>query len=186
MDNAYAAQLRARVQSIFDRQCDLTLPPWPRTADGKLIPEKDYNKLAAKTCGGVLLDRKLIYTTQNPRGFETCDILAPDGTLVHVKNIDASAPASHLFAQGANSAHTLSFDDEARAEFRHRVEKAGGDPELVTDHPSAVVFAIARNSATAFTAERLYSFSHVTLARTCIDLEARGIPVYVIPIDRAT
>jgi uncharacterized protein (TIGR04141 family) len=185
MDNAYAAQLRSRVQSIFDRQCDLTLPPWPTTNDGKLIPEKDYNALAAKACSGVLLDRKLIYTTQNPRGFETCDILTPDGTLVHVKNIDASAPASHLFAQGANSAHTLSFDDEARAEFRQRVQRVGGDPELVKHQPSAVVFAIARNSAKPFTAETLYSFSQVTLARTCIDLEARRIPVYVIPIDRA-
>lgn len=186
MDNAYAAQLRQRVQAIFDRQCDLQLPPWPRTSDGRMIPELDYNKRAAQSCGGVVLDRKLIYTTQNPRGFETCDVLTPDGTLVHVKNIDASAPASHLFAQGANSAHTLSFDDEARAEFRARVEKAGGDPDLVKDHPPAVVFAIARNSAKPFTAERLYSFSQVTLARTCVDLEARGIPVYVIPIDPAT
>lgn len=185
MDDAYAAQLRQHVQSIFDRRCDLQLPSWPRTADGKMIPEQDYNKLAARACGGVLLDRKLIYTTQNPRGFETCDVLTPEGTLVHVKNIDASAPASHLFAQGANSAHTLSFDEEARAEFRTRVEKAGGDPELVKDHPPAVVFAIARNSANTFSAETLYSFSQVTLARTCVDLEARRIPVYVIPIDRA-
>jgi uncharacterized protein (TIGR04141 family) len=185
MDNAYATQLRSRVQSIFDRSCGIALPPWPTTNDGKLIPEKDYNTLAAKACDGVLLDRKLIYTTQNPRGFETCDILMPDGVLVHVKNIDASAPASHLFAQGANSAHTLSFDDDARAEFRQRVQRAGGEPTLVKDRPPAVVFAIARNSSRPFTAESLYSFSQVTLARTCIDLEARGIPVYVIAIDRS-
>jgi uncharacterized protein (TIGR04141 family) len=185
IDNAYAVQLKQRVQAIFDRPCDLTLPAWPTTPDHKLIPEKDYNALAAGACGGVLLDRKLVHTNQNPRGFETCDILTPDGTLVHVKNLDASAPASHLFAQGANSSHTLSFDEEAREKFRTRVIEAGGDPKLVQDKPPAIVFGIARNSDKAFTAESLYSFSQVTLVRTYLDLEARGIPVYVVPIDRA-
>ena len=186
MDGAYAAQLQRRVQEIFDRQCDLQLPPWPSDEDGEMIAEKDYNRLAADACGGVLLDRKLIYTSQNPRGFEACDILARDGALVHIKNIDASAPASHLFAQGANSAHTLRFDEDARTQFRQRVTSAGGNPLLVQDRPPAVIFGIARSSTTTFGAETLYSFSQVTLVRTCNDLEARGIPVFVMPIDRAS
>lgn len=183
--NAYAAQLQQQVQSIFDRSYDIELPAWPTNDDGNLIAEKEYNFLAAQACGGVLLDRKLIRTAQNPRGFEACDVLLPDGALVHVKNIDASAPASHLFAQGANAAHALGFDDQARTEFRKRVVNAGGTAELVKDRTPAVIFAVARNSAKPFTADSLYSFSQVTLARTCIDLEARGIPVYVVPINRA-
>lgn len=186
IDNAYAAQLQRQVQAIFDRQSSLQLPPWPTRPDGKLIHEQEYNAHVAQLCNGLLLDRRLVYTSQNPRGFETCDILAPDGTLVHIKNFDASAPASHLFAQGANAAHTLSFDEEAREKFRALVVAAGGHKEQVKEKPPAIIFGIGRNSAEPFNAESLYSFSQVTLVRTVLDLEGRGIPTYVVPIERST
>lgn len=183
MDDAYAVELAARVQQIFDRQWPERLPPWPANSPGDKVEEKHYNQLAADSCGGVLLDRKLIRTSQNPRGFETCDILTPDGSLVHIKNIDSSAPASHLFAQGHNSAHSLMSDNQARQELARLVESVGGDPALVTAKPRAVVFGIARRSGAPMTAGTLYSFSQVTLVRTVNDLEARGIAVYVVPID---
>ncbi|WP_180279546.1 MULTISPECIES: DUF6119 family protein [Rhodococcus] len=182
MDDAYAADLAKRVQEIFDRNWQGELPPWPPDREDEKIEEKHYNKLAADACGGVLLDRKLIYTLQNRRGFETCDILTSDGDLVHVKNIDSSAPASHLFAQGHNSAHSLMSDNQARTKFKKRVEDAGGDPHLVKKKPPAVVFGIARRKGKLFTAETLYSFSQVTLVRTVNDLESRGIDVYIVPI----
>lgn len=183
MDAEYADQLEKRVQEIFDRQWDTALPPWPEDCAENECHEKDYNLIAAEACGGLLLDRKLIYTKQNRRGFETCDILTPDGTLVHVKNIDSSAPASHLFAQGHNSAHTLMSDNEAREKFRERVARAGGDPGLVKLKPPAVVFGIARRKGKPLTARSLYSFSQVTLVRTVDELDARGIPVFITPIE---
>jgi uncharacterized protein (TIGR04141 family) len=183
MDDDYAAQLQRRVRSLFDRRPPVALVAWPRGQDGELIAEQEYNELAASACGGAVLDRKLVRTSQNPRGFETCDIFTADGILVHVKNIDSSAPASHLFAQGANSAHALSADEEAREKFRERVAAAGGDPDRVGNKPPAVIFAIARKSDEPFNAESLYSFSQVTLVRTFDDLEARGIPAFVLSIE---
>ncbi|SEQ69448.1 sporadically distributed protein, TIGR04141 family [Arthrobacter sp. OV608] len=183
MDSDYANHLAKRVQEIFDRQWDVELPHWPEDSGENECHEKDYNAIAAKACGGLLLDRKLIYTRQNRRGFEACDILTPDGTLVHVKNIDSSAPASHLFAQGHNSAHTLMSDSEARDKLRALVTKAGGDPELVKSKPPAVVFGIARRKRKPLSAESLYSFSQVTLVRTVDELDARGIKVFVAPIE---
>jgi uncharacterized protein (TIGR04141 family) len=182
MDSDYADQLRDRVQQIFDRKWDRSLPPWPPNTDEKTWHEEAYNKLAGAETGGVVLDRKLIHTKQNSRGFEACDILMPDGALVHVKNIDSSSPASHLFAQGHNSASILASDSEARAKLRTRVEANGGSPSLVKSKPPAIVFGIARRSGKPFTAQTLYSFSQVTLVRTVDDLESRGISVYVVAI----
>ncbi|OQQ35578.1 hypothetical protein A5N72_19290 [Prescottella equi] len=182
MDDTYAVELAKRVQQIFDRSWEGELPPWPPNPENEKFEEKHYNVLAAEACGGVLMDRNLIRTKQNRRGFETCDILTPDGCLVHVKNIETSAPASHLFAQGHNSAHSLMSDNQARAEFKRLVEAAGGDPALVTSKPPAVVFGIARRGGEPFTADTLFSFSKVTLVRTVDDLEANGIKVFVVPI----
>lgn len=182
IDENYAAQLQDRVSEIFGRVTDLTLPPW-QLKNGKMISEEKYNKIAAKAIGGVVLDRKLVTTVQNRRGFEACDVLAPDGALVHVKKADGSAPLSHLFAQGHNSAHSLVHDNEARTKFRKLVEKQGGNPDLVKDKPATVIFAIARSAGQKFGPDSLYSFSQVTLVRTVDDLAARGISVYVVPIE---
>lgn len=182
MDEKYAQQLQSRVRDIFGHTWDVELPPW-RYVDGKKIDEETYNKEAAEHVGGTVLDRHLITTAQNRRGFETCDILAPDGALVHVKKADGSAPLSHLFAQGHNSAHSLMYDNQARAKFRALVEKHGGKPDLVKDKPSAVVFGIARYTGRPFGPDSLYSFSQVTLVRTVDELAARGIDVYVAPIE---
>lgn len=182
MDEKYAQQLQSRVHEIFSRTWEVGLPPW-RYVDGKKIDEETYNKDAAKQIGGTALDRHLITTAQNRRGFETCDILAPDGALVHVKKADGSAPLSHLFAQGHNSAHSLMYDNQARTKFRALVEKHGGKPDLVKEKPSAVVFGIARYTGQAFGPDSLYSFSQVTLVRTVDDLAARGIDVYVAAIE---
>ncbi|SIL04263.1 sporadically distributed protein [Mycobacteroides abscessus subsp. abscessus] len=184
MDDKYAAQLQTRVREIFSGTWESTLPPWKKQG-GNMISEEQYNVDAAKHLGGWVLDRQLVTTTQNRRGFETCDILAPDGALVHVKKANASAPLSHLFAQGHNSAHSLMHDNEARAKFRKLVTEKGGNPDLVKRKPAAVVFAIARSASgkDAFDPGSLYSFSQVTLVRTVDDLNAAGIKVYVVPID---
>jgi uncharacterized protein (TIGR04141 family) len=182
MDEDYASQLRVRVREIFNRSWNTTLPPW-EYKDGKKVDESKYNKAAAEAIGGLNLDCQLIRTTQNKHGFEASDILAPDGAMIHVKKADASAPLSHLFAQGHNSAHSLMYDNEAREKFRELVASKGGDPDRVPNKPPTVVFGIARNEGEPFDPDGLYSFSQVTLVRTVDDLAARGIDVYIVPID---
>lgn len=131
MDQRYAEKLRAQVTTIFDRQPPVQLPGWPAGHD-----EAAYNAHAAKLLGGTLLDRKLIRTSQHPRGIEACDVLDPEGTLIHVKNLDGSAAASHLIGQALVSADALLYDDEAREAFRQRVVDAG---EILTTCQTASV-----------------------------------------------
>ncbi|MFF8310441.1 DUF6119 family protein [Streptomyces lydicus] len=91
----------------------------------------------------VCLDRRLIKTAQHPHSFEAADLLAEDGTLIHVKRDASSAPLSHLFAQGRVSAGALRFDAEARTEFFRRVrEQHPGHPVGEDFTPREVVYAI--------------------------------------------
>ncbi|WP_272865345.1 DUF6119 family protein [Mycobacteroides abscessus] len=77
----------------------------------------------------------------------------------------------------------MMHDNEAHEQFRTLVTENGGNPALVMDKPTAVVFAIARYAGEQFDPDTLYSFSQVTLVRTVDDLTAHGIKVYVVPIE---
>jgi uncharacterized protein (TIGR04141 family) len=178
MNQNYAQRLKNRTQAIFDRDPGLVLPEWPSGAD-----EAAYNALAAAAIGGTLLDRKLIYTELHHRGIETCDILAPDGTLVHVKNLDSSSPASHLLAQALVAADALLHDEDARAKFREKVVAAGGDPSSIPDKVQRVVLGVARKGS-ALTADSLFTFTQVTLVRGAAALQGRGVDVYIATIPR--
>lgn len=105
MASDYAEKLGKRVQAIFDRDAPVHLPSWPADSEGD---EAWYNQMAARELSGAVLDRRLIYTEFHRRGIEVCDILLPDGVLVHVKNLEKSAPASHLIAQALVSADCAS------------------------------------------------------------------------------
>jgi hypothetical protein len=76
MDQDYAQKLKAQVQAIFDRGPGGDLPQWPAEYD-----EAAYNKLAAKTLGGALLDRRLIYTDLHRRGIEVMRCLTLTATI---------------------------------------------------------------------------------------------------------
>lgn len=179
MNQGYAQKLKNQTQAIFDRTAGITLPDWPAGMD-----EADYNIVAANSLGGTSLDRKLIYTEFHHRGIEACDVLAPDGTLIHVKNLDSSAPASHLLAQALVSADALLYDEDARAKFRAKVVAAGGDPASIPDKVQRVVLGVARKGAPP-TADNLFTFTQVTLVRGVAALQARGVDVFVVPIQRA-
>ena len=114
---------------------------------------------------------------------KACDVLASDGTLIHVKKIDSSAPASHLIGQALVSADALLHDSEAKDKLRERVVAAGGDPSLVPDKISRVVLGLARTNAPP-TAETLFTFTQVTLVRGVQALEGRGVNVFVASISR--
>lgn len=179
MDLNYAKQLDDRVKQIFAEPAGLTLPPWKTFDD-----EAEYNKKAAEALGAVLMDRKLIQTTQNKRGFEPSDLITDKDVYVHVKSATSSAPLSHLFSQGANSAHALQQDQEARTKLKQRVKERGGDPDLIGAKPKKIVFAIrAKKVGQTITPDDLYSFSKVSLVRVFDELESRGIEVRVVGID---
>jgi uncharacterized protein (TIGR04141 family) len=178
MDQDYAARLQRQVQAIFDRPSEIVLPPW--TSD--LAEEQHYNKHAALAIGATMLDRDLIRTDLHRRGIEACDLVTPRGLLIHVKNLDSSAAASHLVAQALVSTEALLFDEDARTKLRAKIAAAGGDPGWLAERPTAVALGLAR--ATAVTAADLFTFTQVTLARLDAVLSARGVTVAVIPIVR--
>lgn len=180
MASDYAAKLSRRVKEIFDRDSGIHMPAWPVDSGED---EAAYNKRAAKTLGGVLLDQKFVYTDFHRRGIEMCDILLKDGTLIHVKNMDTSAPASHLLAQALVSADALRYDEQARQRFKKIVTRSGGNAADVPDTIERVVLAVARKTR-PITATDLFTFTQVNLVRQTTALESQGVQVFVAPIIR--
>ena len=179
MDLDYAKQLDDHVRNIFAKQAGVTMPAWYAPDD-----EEAYNRKAAQELGAVLMDRKLVQTTQNKRGFEPSDLITTNDVYVHVKSASSSAPLSHLFAQGGNSAHALQYDEEARKQLRSRVQQRGGNEDLIGAKPRKVVYAIrSKRIGESLIADDLFSFSKVSLVRVFDELEARGIEVRIASID---
>lgn len=178
MDQDHADRLRAQVAAVFARDCGVSLPDWmPEYPD-----ESVYNVAAGQAIDAIVLDRKLIHTQLHRRGIEPCDLITSDGLLVHVKNLKRSSAASHLIAQALVSTDALLYDHEARRALRTKIEAAGGDPALLKDRPDSVVVGMAKS--TALTADDLFTFTQVTLARHDAVLGAAGVTVYVAPIVR--
>lgn len=180
MDTDYAYLLDSRIRSIFARQPPVDLPDWDTS---RCADEGAYNEMAAPLVGGVMLDRRLLRTRQNPRGFEACDIITSTGGLIHVKHVDRSSKASHLIAQAIVATDALRHDNEARQRLRDAVVDAGGDAEFVQDRPSSVVLGMAR--AGSFDGQGLFSFTQVTLARLDMSLADIGVELSIAPIRRS-
>lgn len=179
MDLSYAIKLNERVNEIFAKPSGLKMPPWKKSED-----EAAYNHNASKYLSAVLMDRRLVQTPHHSRGFEASDLIVGHDVYVHVKSATSSAPLSHLFAQGSNSAHALQFDSEARNELRKRVKEAGGTPNLIGAKPRKIIFAIRPNKIGGqIDPDNLFSFSKVTLVRVADELEGRGIEVRIAQIE---
>lgn len=180
MGQRYAQRLRTIVQSIFARPSPIALPEWHVDEQ-----ENDYNRRAADVLHRLFLDRKLARNEAHPHGIEICDLLAPDGTLIHVKNIEhGSSTASYLIAQALVSAEAMRYDEEARQQFEHVVEAAGGRSVQLPQSISTLVLGMARNRP--LDADNLFTFTQVTLARGVNALQARGIDVFITPILKTT
>ena len=179
MDTDYAVQLDSRIRQIFAREPPVDLPSWDKS---RYVNEAKYNGMAASTLGGVVLDRRFVRTTQNPRGFEACDIITPKGDLVHIKNVYRSSEASHLIAQAVVSTSALRYDNEARQKLREIVVAAGGAAEWVKRRPDSVVLGMARSRPVS--ASDLFSFTQVTLSRLDISLALSDVQLTVAPIHR--
>lgn len=177
LDQRYAEKLKVQTKAIFDRGPQIELPEWPRGHD-----EAAYNQLVAGAVAGTLLDRRLIRTDLHHRGIELCDVLFPDGILVHVKSIESSSPASHLLAQALVSADALLYDNQARAAFRERVEAHSRGMMKIPEPVHTVVLGLAHKGR-PITCDDLFTFTQVTLVRVA-QLQGRGVDVFVAPITR--
>ncbi|MET7471663.1 DUF6119 family protein [Micromonospora sp. NPDC005686] len=175
--------LREEIARILNRPPTVALPPWTK----KLANEDCYNREAAKQHPGlVLLDKKLLRTEQHPRGIEACDLLGPNGELIHVKRASGSSPLSHLFAQGVTSFDALRYDAQARTRLRDLVRAQPGGRDLPEDfRPRTVVYAIALSGQRAVTVESLFTFAQVALYQAVKTLRTEGVDVEVVAIPPA-
>ena len=177
MDTEYAERLQRHVEEIFERSVPISMPTWDTT---QYPDEHSYNAMAASTIGGLMLDRKLIRTTQNPRGFEACDIITPNADYIHVKHTSKSFPASHLVAQVAVAADALRHDNEAREKLREVIVAAGGDGDWVPTRLKSIVLGMARSDPV--TPSDLFSFTQVTVTKLDTSLAEVGIRLTIAPI----
>ena len=155
------------------------MPEWDTT---QYPDESAYNVMAATTVGGRMLDRRLIRTTQHPRGFEACDIITSNADFIHVKHTPRSSAASHLLAQTVVAADALRHDNEAREKLRELVVDAGGDRCWVPTRIQSIVLGMARRDR--LTPSDLFSFTQVTVARLDTSLAEAGITLTIVPIER--
>jgi uncharacterized protein (TIGR04141 family) len=188
---AYLRRLQDRIERILANKTSEALPLWPkmhklhkRSGEPHIGPatEAIYNdNVVAALDGYYSLDRKLLQTEQHPRGFEACDILTPENALVHVKRLDDSVSASHLFNQAIVSSEALRRQVDALEKFRHRVHQiSSGQRELPPDfRVKRVVLAFAGAAATT---DNLFTFSQVTLSRCAQRLSELEIALEIAEI----
>lgn len=181
MEEDYPTLIRKRTEEIFQRESPIKVIPWTK----EHADEKEYNVELAKAIGGVCLDRQLIAVGDGGGRIETCDVLLKDGVFVHVKRINASAPASHLLSQALVSADVLTYDEEVRNALRNQLRSVGEDPDSYECSPKKVVLVMVKDNE-ALTADSLFTFTQVNLSRQDKALANRGVDVYVVPICRTT
>jgi uncharacterized protein (TIGR04141 family) len=179
----YHQQVHDEVEGILTRStCDLDLPAWQPG-----MHERDYNLHVADVRRGfTCLDRQGVTTRlHRTHGVEICDLLGPDGELIHVKKARGSAPLSHLFAQGMVSAQTLLYDPAARESFRELVRESTEGRVEHNGEPRKVVFAVLLRDGGSLSADDIFPFSQVTLCRTAQALQGRA-EVGILPISRGS
>jgi uncharacterized protein (TIGR04141 family) len=114
-------------------------------------------------------------------------VLGPENELIHVKRAKGSAPLSHLFSQGLNSAQSLiAGPATVRDQFIDSVVSVHHGRTLPRDFkPTKVVYAILLENGKTLTLDTLFPFSQATLAHAARILNTYGIKVEVIGIPAA-
>lgn len=181
----YVRASRDAITPLFAAAPSVTLPPWSLSR-GRA--ENDYNRYVAARSGGRLLCLDRNQTVRNPLGIgsslEICDLLGPENELIHVKRAKGSAPLSHLFSQGLNSAQSLITGPAVvRQQFIESVASVPHGRTLPRDFkPAKVVYAILLDNGKALTPDTLFPFSQATLAHAARILNTYGIRVEVIGV----
>jgi uncharacterized protein (TIGR04141 family) len=176
VDDGLNHRLSERLARIFAAEPPIHgLPLWPTG-----VGEPEFNRSLADALGGVNLDRRLVRCETNPRGFESCDVLTPEGVFVHVKAVGRSTGASHLFAQAGVSALALREDASARAGLIKVVEAQGGDPAWIPDIPRQAVLVMGNRRK--IDAESLFSFSRMRLLRLVDECRRQQVELTIAPV----
>ena len=172
----YERYVRAEAARVLSSVSRLTLPPWPGG-----VSERDYNEsVAGHDPAYLALDRRLIRTQVHPRGVEHCDLLGPNGELIHVKRLRASEEASHLFSQALVAVEQLLHDPMGRAEFARIVAEQSRGARKAPEPVTKVVLAIAGRGK--LDVDDLFTFSQVTLVRLNQYLKSWGVDLEVVAI----
>lgn len=192
-----ASSLVNQVDSIVSAIPTMTvsLPPGrPGESEG------DYNaRAAAGSTELTLLDKHLVAPDGATTKIEFCDLIATDGSLIHVKRKSRSSTLSHLFAQGHVSAEAL-VDGQLRNQVRAAITKAAGAADASTwlafvppggvapeRDKVTVTYAVIANSKRKGV-EWLPFFSRLTLMQTVRDLNRLGftnIALARVPVEEA-
>lgn len=137
----------------------------------------------------------------NPKGvsnanLEPCDFLSRTKQLIHLKDSEASAPLSHLWSQGLNSAEALVSDSKFRTGFRDAAKKREADygrsgfvallPTAAKITPSeyAVVYGVLKPKSKRTGHLNLPFFSKVALRAAAERITLMGFPVELHLIEK--
>jgi uncharacterized protein (TIGR04141 family) len=159
--------------------------------------EPAYNERMARDFPNDLLhlDAKIVRPGGASTGIEFCDLLAKDGSLIHVKRKSRSSTLSHLFAQGTISARTLLSDSEFRDAVRAAIiDKAGPGSAapwlaLVPDGHSSVdarnfkVSYVVLTKPMGTSADWMPFFSKLNLMQHGRQLQTMSFPVLMTRLD---
>ncbi|WP_343980279.1 DUF6119 family protein [Pseudonocardia aurantiaca] len=166
------------VARLLSRSASIELPNWPQD-----WTEANYLAAAGQSGRGLLvLDRVLIPIPGGGR-FEPCDLLGPNGELIHVRRARTSASFGHLFNQALVSTELLLRSAEARNSFIELVSDRSVDRRLPADFsPRVVVLSFPSNEAPEVSMREIPAAARITLARVSQALEDLGVTLYIVGI----
>jgi uncharacterized protein (TIGR04141 family) len=170
-DQDNLARLHEQVTEVIEsnRASYPALPTWIR--GGPAGTENQYCRQVAKLSGFTCLDTKLIRTPMRSR-VEMCDLLGPDGELIHVKWLESAASASHLFEQARLAIAAFRDEpDQVLAAVRSQVSKVTSGRRTVDRISPTIVVAAGRRP---WSAETLFTMSQVGLLNLARDVRAMG------------
>lgn len=162
-----------------------TTPKLPRFDPGTDNNESEYNERVARENPDdfALLDRDLV--SYGGTRLEVCDLFSSKREFIHVKRYGgSSAPLSHLFAQGLNSATAWLADADYRDAANallpdaFQIERCRRRPD-----PSeyTVIFAVVSRSKKAIE-QSLPFFSRLSLRNAARQLQSVGYQVALVKI----
>ncbi|GAB2859379.1 TIGR04141 family sporadically distributed protein [Lentzea nigeriaca] len=171
LDGEAVQQLRGGLAELIDnlRITYPDLPTWDRgSADGS---ENTYCEQVSTLPGFTCLDTKLISTPMRSK-VEICDLLGPNGELIHVKWLESAASASHLFEQARLAMRALKEEPEhVLAAVRQRVAAVTCGRRTIEQISPTIVLAAGRRT---WHIDSLFTMSQVGLQNLERDIRALG------------
>jgi uncharacterized protein (TIGR04141 family) len=171
LDGEAVQQLRGGLAELIDnlRITYPDLPTWDRgSADGS---ENTYCEQVSTLPGFTCLDTKLISTPMRSK-LEICDLLGPNGELIHVKWLESAASASHLFEQARLAMRALKEEPEhVLAAVRQRVAAVTCGRRTIEQISPTIVLAAGRRP---WHIDSLFTMSQIGLQSLERDIRALG------------